>query len=56
MAGKLVISFKVAEDLKAALAELAAEDERSLSAYIDRVLRRHVEQARGKSVKAKPRK
>jgi predicted HicB family RNase H-like nuclease len=42
MAEKTVISFKVSPELKAALAKLAAADERSLSSYIDRVLRSHV--------------
>ena len=48
MAEKTVISFKVSADLKAALAKLAAADERSLSSYIDRILRSHVAELRGK--------
>jgi hypothetical protein len=42
MAEKVVISFKVAAEIKATLEKLALADERSLSSYIDRVLRNHV--------------
>jgi predicted transcriptional regulator len=48
MAEKTVISFKVSSELKAALAKLAAADDRSLSFYIDRILRGHVTQVSGK--------
>jgi predicted transcriptional regulator len=49
MVEKTVISFKVSEELKAALAKLAAADERSLSSYIDRILKTHVAGQSGKS-------
>jgi predicted transcriptional regulator len=48
MVEKTVISFKVSEELKVALAKLAAADERSLSSYIDRILRNHVAEQSGK--------
>jgi len=49
MVEKMVISFKVSEELKIALARLAAADDRSLSSYIDRILRTHVAEQSGKS-------
>jgi predicted transcriptional regulator len=48
MAEKTVISFKVSAELKSALAKLAAADERSLSSYIDRILRSYVAEVGGK--------
>jgi predicted transcriptional regulator len=48
MAEKIVISFKVSAELKAALSKLAAADERSLSSYIDRILRSHIAEQGGK--------
>ena len=43
--GRVVISFKVKPDLKAELAELARQDHRTLSAYIELALMRHVDKA-----------
>lgn len=37
------ISIRLEFDVKAALEELASADDRTLSAYINRVLRQHVE-------------
>jgi predicted transcriptional regulator len=37
------ISIRLDPDVKATLEELAKEDERSLSAYINRALRQHIE-------------
>jgi predicted transcriptional regulator len=42
------ISIRLDPDVKAALEELAKEDERSLSAYINRVLRQHIDAVRKK--------
>ena len=43
------ISFRLPEELKAALVRLAKADERSLSAYITIALRKHVEVVTAKS-------
>jgi len=42
---KPVISFRISEELKAALQRLAEADERSLASYVERALRAHVEAA-----------
>ncbi|HXF55295.1 MAG TPA: ribbon-helix-helix protein, CopG family [Hyphomicrobiaceae bacterium] len=42
------ISIRLDPDVKAALEELAKEDERSLSSYINRALRQHIEAVRRK--------
>jgi predicted transcriptional regulator len=42
------ISIRLDADVKAALESLAKSDDRSLSAYINRVLRDHVHSAKGK--------
>jgi predicted transcriptional regulator len=47
------ISIRLEPDVKAALQELASADERSLSSYINRALRQHIEAARGKRPKTK---
>ena len=39
------ISIRLDPDVREGIQALAAEDERSLSAYINRVLRRHLEDA-----------
>ena len=39
------ISFRLPQDVKAALTKLSRDDERSLSAYITIALRKHVEAA-----------
>lgn len=53
----MVLTIRIEESVGNALKELAAEDERKLSAYVARVLRRHVKDARvGESAKErKPR-
>jgi predicted transcriptional regulator len=47
------ISIRLEDEIKAALEEMAAADDRSLSSLINRVLRQYVEAARGKKPKAK---
>ena len=47
------ISFRIRPDLKAALERLAAADRRSLSAYIELALERHVEETGGKGKSAR---
>ena len=42
------MSIRLEPDVKAAVQELAAADDRSLSAYINRVLRQHIEAMRKK--------
>jgi predicted transcriptional regulator len=42
------ISIRLDADVKQALQELASDDERSLSSFINRVLRQYVESVRGK--------
>ena len=42
------MSIRLEADVKAAVQELAAADDRSLSAYINRVLRQHIEAMRKK--------
>ena len=42
------ISIRLEPDVKAALQELAAGDDRTLSAFINRILRQYVESVRGK--------
>jgi len=51
------ISLRLDADVRAALEERAGEDERSLSAYINRVLRAHaVERGRRPGEDGRPRK
>jgi predicted transcriptional regulator len=47
------MSIRLEPDVKSALQELADADERSLSAFINRVLREYVQTVRGKRGKAK---
>jgi hypothetical protein len=47
------ISIRLDPDVKAALQELARADERTLSAFINRILRNYVESVRGKRGKVK---
>jgi len=47
------ISIRLDPDVKAALEELAKEDERSLSSYINRALRQHIEAKKRESAKTK---
>jgi hypothetical protein len=42
------MSIRLEPDVKAAVQELAAGDDRSVSSYINRVLRQHIEAIRGK--------
>jgi len=42
------ISIRLEPDVKAALQEMADADERSLSSFVNRILRQFVENARGK--------
>jgi hypothetical protein len=45
------ISIRLDPDVKAALEELAKADDRSLSAYINRTLRQHVEETKRREKK-----
>jgi predicted transcriptional regulator len=47
------MSIRLEPDVRTALEELAEADDRSVSSYINRVLRQHVETVRGKRAKAK---
>lgn len=47
------ISFRIREDIKAELQRLAAEDRRSLSAYIELALEGHIERTKAESAKHK---
>jgi len=47
------ISIRLEPDVKAALKQIAADEDRSLSYLINRVLRQYVESVRGKKPKAK---
>jgi predicted transcriptional regulator len=47
------ISIRLDPDVKAALQELARADDRTLSAFINRILRNYVESVRGKKPRAK---
>ena len=47
------ISIRLEPDLKAALEGLAKDDDRSLSAYINRALRQHVENLSRKRLRGK---
>jgi predicted transcriptional regulator len=42
------MSIRLEPDVKAVLQDLADADDRSLSSYINRVLRQHIEETRGK--------
>jgi len=42
------ISIRLEPDVKAALLELAEADDRTLSAFINRILRQYVDSVRGK--------
>jgi hypothetical protein len=46
----MVLTIRIEESTGTALKELAAEDERKLSAYVARILRRHVKEARGEPI------
>jgi|EndMetStandDraft_5_1072996.scaffolds.fasta_scaffold269673_2 predicted transcriptional regulator len=45
------ISIRLDPDVKAALEELAKADDRSLSAYINRTLRQHIEETKRREKK-----
>jgi len=47
------LSIRLEPEVRAALEELAKEDDRSLSAYINRALRQHIEAVRKPKPKAK---
>ena len=47
------ISIRLEPDVKAGLEELARKDERSLSAYINRALRQHLDAVRKPKAKGK---
>jgi hypothetical protein len=47
----MVLTIRIEESVGVALKELAAEDERKLSAYVARVLRRHVKEAHKREAK-----
>jgi predicted transcriptional regulator len=47
------ISIRLESDVKAPLQEMAETDDRSLSSFINRVLRQYVESARTKKPKGK---
>jgi predicted HicB family RNase H-like nuclease len=47
------ITIRLDEELRAGLADAAAADERSVSSYIVRVLRAHMESLKSKKPKAK---
>jgi predicted transcriptional regulator len=50
---KHIISFQVDSELKAALHRLATDEDRSLSSYIKRLLKAHVESTQKRSAKLK---
>jgi predicted transcriptional regulator len=47
------ISIRLDPDVKEAIQALARQDERSLSSYINRVLRQHADEAKGKDGRRK---
>jgi hypothetical protein len=47
------ISLRIETEIREALQQFADADDRSLSSYIARILRQHVEQKRGKRPKTK---
>jgi predicted transcriptional regulator len=47
------MSIRLDPDIRQAIEDLAAADDRSVSSYINRALRAHVEAVRGKKPKAK---
>jgi predicted DNA-binding protein len=54
MTPKIVISFRVPETLKEGLERLADADDRSLSNYIERVLKAHLDEAEAAEPPRKP--
>jgi predicted transcriptional regulator len=52
----MILTIRIEESVAKALKGLAEADERKLSPYIARLLRRHVEAERGAVSEAKPRK
>jgi hypothetical protein len=48
-----VLSIRVDDTLAHAIKELAAEDERPVSTYLERIIRQHAKE-RGKNVMARP--